>query len=110
YVGTDWRRIREHVRVKHNWDTELKANTAKGERSNSPWRTGVCYQRLFLRGLGSELFEVATGMNLEQSRAQDNESQVRLQRAIDAFQSKGKDIRSREAERIDAENDSTAPN
>ncbi|KAH7459138.1 hypothetical protein FOMA001_g20251 [Fusarium oxysporum f. sp. matthiolae] len=33
-----------------------------------------------------------------------------LQRAIDAFQSKGKDIRSREAERIDEENDFTAPN
>jgi hypothetical protein len=53
---------------------------------------------------------VARGLNLEQSRVQDHESQVRLQQAIDAFQSKGKDIRSREAERIDAENDVTAPN
>jgi hypothetical protein len=73
---------------------------AEEERSNSPWRTG----------LGSELFEVARGLNLEQSRVQDRESQVRLQQAIDAFQSKGKDIRSREAERIDAENDVTASN
>ncbi|KAJ9412814.1 hypothetical protein QL093DRAFT_2123479 [Fusarium oxysporum] len=52
----------------------------------------------------------ARGLNLEQLRAQDNESQAALQRAIDAFQSKGKDIRSREAERIDEENDFTAPN
>jgi hypothetical protein len=83
---------------------------AEEERSNSPWRTGVCYQRLSFCGLGSELFEVARGLNLEQSRVQDHESQVRLQQAIDAFQSKGKDIRNREAERIDAENDFTAPN
>ncbi|RKK19457.1 hypothetical protein BFJ66_g15721 [Fusarium oxysporum f. sp. cepae] len=80
------------------------------ERSNSPWRTGVCYQRLFSSRPGSELFEVARGLNLEQSRAQDDESQAALQRAINAFQSKGKDIRSREAERIDEENDFTVPN
>ena len=115
YVGAELRRIREHLRVKHNWDMELKggrrsAAVTDKERSNSPWRTGVYYQRLFSSGPGSELFEVARGLNLEQSRVQDHESQVRLQQAIDAFQSKGKDIRSREAERIDAENDVTAPN
>ncbi|KAI3571763.1 hypothetical protein IWW34DRAFT_585304, partial [Fusarium oxysporum f. sp. albedinis] len=115
YVGTELRRIREHLRVKHDWDMELKggrrsAATTDEERSNSPWRTGVCYQRLFSSGPGSELFEVARGLNLEQSRAQDNKSQAALQRAVDAFQSKGKDIRSREAERIDEENDFTAPN
>ncbi|KAK2684854.1 hypothetical protein QWA68_016130 [Fusarium oxysporum] len=102
YVGTELRRIREHLRVKHNWDMELKGERRSAamtdeERSNSPWRTGVCYQRLFSSGPGSELFEVARGLNLEQSRAQDNELQAALQRAIDAFQSKGKDIRSREA-------------
>jgi hypothetical protein len=53
---------------------------------------------------------VAKGLSLEQLKTQDNDSQARLQRAIDAFQSKGKDIRSREAERIDAENEFTAPN
>ncbi|KAM5359125.1 hypothetical protein ACJA88_015209 [Fusarium oxysporum] len=115
YVGTELRRIREHLRVKHEWDMELKGGRRSAaitdeERSNSPWRTGVCYQRLFSSGPGSELFEVARGLNLEQSRAQDDESQAALQRAIDAFQSKGKDIRSREAERIDEENDFTAPN
>ncbi|KAH7247621.1 uncharacterized protein BKA55DRAFT_739568 [Fusarium redolens] len=41
---------------------------------------------------------------------QDNESQARLQQAIHAFQSKGKDIRRREAGRIDIEDDFTAPN
>ncbi|SPJ74764.1 uncharacterized protein FTOL_04495 [Fusarium torulosum] len=107
--------LQEHLGVKHHWSLDLKggrrsAAVAEEERSNSPWRTGVYYQRLFLRGLGSELFEVARGLNLEQSRVQDRESQVRLQQAIDAFQSKGKDIRSREAERIDAENDVTVPN
>ncbi|KAG4279191.1 hypothetical protein FPRO04_13665, partial [Fusarium proliferatum] len=115
YVGAELRRIREHLRVKHDWDMELKGGRRSAamtdeERSNSPWRTGVCYQRLFSSGPGSELFEVARGLNLEQSRAQDDESQAALQRAIDAFQSKGKDIRSREAERIDEENDFTAPN
>ncbi|WKT54486.1 Helicase superfamily 1/2, ATP-binding domain [Fusarium oxysporum f. sp. vasinfectum] len=115
YVGAELRRIREHLRVKHDWDMELKGGRRSAamtdeERSNSPWRTGVCYQRLFSSGPGSELFEVARGLNLEQSRAQDNESQAALQRAVDAFQSKGKDIRSREAERIDEENDFTAPN
>ncbi|EXM14899.1 Protein of unknown function DUF3505 [Fusarium oxysporum f. sp. vasinfectum] len=115
YVGTELRRIREYLRVKHDWDMELEggrrsAATTDEERSNSAWRTGVCYQRLFSSGPGSELFEVARGLNLEQSRAQDNASQAALQRAIDAFQSKGKDVRSREAERIDAENDFTAPN
>jgi hypothetical protein len=114
-VGAELRRIREHLRVKHDWDMELKGGRRSAamtdeERSNSPWRTGVCYQRLFSSGPGSELFEVARGLNLEQSRAQDDESQAALQRAIDAFQSKGKDIRSREAERIDEENDFTAPN
>ncbi|KAK2669968.1 Protein of unknown function DUF3505 [Fusarium oxysporum f. sp. vasinfectum] len=112
---TELRRIREYLRVKHDWDMELEggrrsAATTDEERSNSAWRTGVCYQRLFSSGPGSELFEVARGLNLEQSRAQDNASQAALQRAIDAFQSKGKDVRSREAERIDAENDFTAPN
>ncbi|KAF4446763.1 hypothetical protein F53441_9623 [Fusarium austroafricanum] len=115
YVGTELRRIREHLRTKHNWDMELKAGRRSAamtdeERSNNPWRTGVCYQRLFSSGPGSELFEVARGLNLEQSRAQDHESQAILQQAIDAFQSKGKDVRSREAERIDEENDFTAPN
>ncbi|RKK77507.1 hypothetical protein BFJ71_g16731 [Fusarium oxysporum] len=115
YVGAELRRIREHLRVKHDWEMELKGGRRSAamtdeERSNSPWRTGVCYQRLFSSGPGSELFEVARGLNLEQSRAQDNESQAALQRAVDAFQSKGKDIRSREAERIDEENDFTAPN
>jgi hypothetical protein len=89
-VGTELRQIREHLRVKHNWDMELKggrrsAAMTEEERSNSPWRTGVHYQRLFFSGPGSELFEVARGLNLEQSRAQDNESQAALQRAIDAF-------------------------
>ena len=70
YVGKDLRRIREHLGVKHHWSLDLKggrrsAAVAEEERSNSPWRTGVYYQRLFLRGLGSELFEVARGMNLE---------------------------------------------
>ncbi|SPJ87164.1 uncharacterized protein FTOL_12189 [Fusarium torulosum] len=59
---------------------------AEEGRSNSPWRIGVYYQRLFLRGLRSELFEVARGLNLKQSRVQDNESQARLQRAIYTFQ------------------------
>jgi hypothetical protein len=70
----------------------------------------VYYQRLFLRGPGSELFEVAKGLNLDQSRSQDHSSQARLQTAIDAFRRKGDGIRSQEAGRIDAENDFTAPN
>jgi hypothetical protein len=68
------------------------------------------YQRLFLTGFRSEWFEVARGLNLDQHRSQDHGSQVRLQQAIDAFQSKGNNVRSQEAGRIDAENDFTAPN
>jgi hypothetical protein len=70
----------------------------------------VYYQRLFLRGPGSELFEVARGLNLDQSRSQDHGSQARLQATIDAFQRKGNGVRSQEAGRINAENDFTAPN
>ncbi|KAF4336645.1 telomere-associated helicase [Fusarium beomiforme] len=73
YVGTELRRIREHLRIKHNWDMELKG----GRRSAAM---------------------------TEEERSNDIESLATLQRAIDAFQSKGKDIRNREAERIDAEN------
>ncbi|KAJ9419837.1 hypothetical protein QL093DRAFT_1973925, partial [Fusarium oxysporum] len=73
YVGTELRRIREHLRVKHDWDMELKGGRRSAamtdeERSNSPWRTGVCYQRLFSSGPGSELFEVARGLNLRTIR------------------------------------------
>ena len=68
------------------------------------------YQRLFLRGPGNELFKVARGLNLDQSKSQDHGSQVRLQQAIDAFQRKDNDVRSQEAGRIDAENGFTAPN
>ncbi|KAK1633201.1 hypothetical protein BDP81DRAFT_452314 [Colletotrichum phormii] len=111
----DRRRIREYLRVKHGWDLGLKGGrrsttTAEEERSISPWRTGVHHQRLFTSGLGSELFEVARGLRLEQARVQEDEPHVRLQRAIEAFQNKGDDIRSREAERIDEEDDVNAPN
>lgn len=115
YVGTELRRIREHLKIEHQWDLDLKggrrfAATAEEERSNGPWRTGVYYQRLFLRGLGSKLFEVARRLDLDQSTSPDHSSQARLQTAINAFQRKGNSIRSQEAGRIDPEDDTIAPN
>ncbi|KAH7248448.1 hypothetical protein B0J15DRAFT_362517, partial [Fusarium solani] len=115
FVDADLRRIREHLKAEHQWDLELKggrrsATTAEEERNNTPWRSGALYQRLFLTGFRSEWFEVARGLNLDQHRSQGHGSQVRLQQAIDAFQSKGNNVRSQEAGRIDAENDFTAPN
>jgi hypothetical protein len=65
FVGSDTRRIREHSKHEHGWDLGLKpgktpAATNKGH-DERPWRGGVLYQRLFLKGPRSEFFEVLRG-------------------------------------------------
>ncbi|EXK77216.1 hypothetical protein FOQG_18067 [Fusarium oxysporum f. sp. raphani 54005] len=62
FVGSDKRRIREHLKHEHGWDLGLKRGKASAatnnERDERPWKDGVFYQRLFQTGPRSEFFEV----------------------------------------------------
>jgi hypothetical protein len=72
FVGSDTKRIREHLKHEHGWNSGLKpgpvAATAKQEWNDSPWRSGISYQRLFSKGPRSEYFEVARGIATEHER------------------------------------------
>ncbi|KAH7118029.1 hypothetical protein B0J13DRAFT_599833 [Dactylonectria estremocensis] len=70
FVGSNLKRMREHLKREHGWDPQLKPGrraVAAFELgpSSGPWRSGVYYQRLFLNGPRSEYFEVARGLDLE---------------------------------------------
>jgi hypothetical protein len=57
FVGSDTRRIREHLKHEHGWDMGLKPGRVSAATDNGrdgrPWRDGVLYQRLFLKGQGA---------------------------------------------------------
>ncbi|EGU72851.1 hypothetical protein FOXB_16640 [Fusarium oxysporum f. sp. conglutinans Fo5176] len=65
FVGSDKRRIWEHLKHEHGWDLGLKGGKASAATNNGrderPWRGGILYQRLFLKGPRSEFFEVLKG-------------------------------------------------
>lgn len=60
FVGSDTRRIREHLKHEYGWDLELKPGRVSAATNNGcverPWRDGVLYQRLFFKGPRSEFF------------------------------------------------------
>ncbi|KAH7147124.1 hypothetical protein B0J13DRAFT_524825 [Dactylonectria estremocensis] len=70
FVGSNLKRMREHLKREHGWDPQLKPGRCAVAAfelgpSSGPWRSGVYYQRLFLTGPRSEYFEVARGLDLE---------------------------------------------
>ncbi|KAH7242834.1 hypothetical protein B0J15DRAFT_371399, partial [Fusarium solani] len=109
YIGSQLRRIREHLRVFH----KVKQKGQKGRPSKaaasqpsiateSYWRAGVAYQQLFKQGPRSEYFEVL----LES----DSSKALSLLEAKAAFEAQALAIRSKEARAIEQLNDFTAPN
>jgi hypothetical protein len=68
FVGSDTRRIREHLKHEHGWDLGLKRGktsaTTNNGRDERPWKDGAFYQRLFLKGPRSEFFQVLSGTSV----------------------------------------------
>ncbi|KAL6401748.1 hypothetical protein AUP68_14200 [Ilyonectria robusta] len=76
FVGSNLKRIREHLRDTHEWNQKLKggrrsAAQAEEEQASAPWRSGVLYQQLFAKGPRSEYFEVARGQDLDSLGAEE---------------------------------------
>ncbi|KAL6412376.1 uncharacterized protein AUP68_03578, partial [Ilyonectria robusta] len=114
-MGSNLKRIREHLRDTHEWNQKLKggrrsAAQAEEEQASTPWRSGVLYQQLFAKGPRSEYFEVARGQDLDSLGAEEQRVEENIQEALEAFQSKAKHIRKQEAEHIEEQGDFTSPN
>lgn len=112
FVGTDARRIREHVRKSHGVELDgrpgrRRVNTADLGIQTSYWRGGVSYQRLFAKGHCSEWFEVGRGLDIIPGPDAAAASGGSL--AAD-FHAKGDLIRKREAEWVDNQGDLAVPN
>ncbi|KAL6411079.1 hypothetical protein AUP68_07518 [Ilyonectria robusta] len=115
FMGSNLKRIREHLRDTHEWNQKLKggrrsAAQAEEEQASAPWRSGVLYQQLFAKGPRSEYFEVARGQDLDSLGAEEQRVEENIQEALEAFQSKAKHIRKQEAEHIEEQGDFASPN
>ncbi|KAL6407515.1 hypothetical protein AUP68_08533 [Ilyonectria robusta] len=115
FVGSNLKRIREHLRDTHEWNQKLKggrrsAAQAEEEQASAPWRSGVLYQQLFAKGPRSEYFEVARGQDLDSLGAEEQRVEENIQEALEAFQSKAKHIRKQEAKHIEEQGNFTSPN
>ena len=113
YIGTSLRRIREHLKSKHQWLHPTKP----GRRSKAledpralegPWRYPVSYQRFFQRGPYSNYFEVALGDTLRPIRGPNAEPT--LEDAISSFQAKANTLRLQDSQPFKEPDDFLAPN
>jgi superfamily II DNA helicase RecQ len=113
FVGTQLRRIREHIRHSHAVHLDGTPGPQPSDQRGdvSPyWRSGVFYQRLFRKGPRSQWFEVAQGQDPVAGEAETQLAERSAQEAARALQAKGDSIRQREAELIDEQGDFAAPN
>ncbi|KAF6793336.1 hypothetical protein CMUS01_16108 [Colletotrichum musicola] len=70
FVGSSTKKCLHHLRSVHDTDPGVGAGRKRkgSTEDDMPWRTGVYYQRFFIRGLRSDYFEVGRGRNLEAER------------------------------------------
>jgi hypothetical protein len=60
YIACQVRKIQEHCREKHGWENPQKKGRPEiGKEVEVPWRSGVHCQHFFIRGPGSQYFEVS---------------------------------------------------
>lgn len=106
FVGTQLRRVREHLRTQHGWVDEVKvgrkkAGQAAEEATRSPFRANVEYQRLFVRGPRSEYFEVSRGSGAAAREANSRHRETEAEQAFSQFEANAKRLHRAEQDGID---------
>ncbi|KFA71004.1 hypothetical protein S40288_10386 [Stachybotrys chartarum IBT 40288] len=115
FVGSEPKRMREHFRQTHKWDPNTKAGRRPTEPNTNvqdmPWRTGVRYQRLFMKGPRSDYFEVERDRTEVGDKSVDEEQRkLEILDALAALRKKTAHVRQQESEKIDEQYDIGPPN